>query len=63
MSPIATIYQEPKEARPYLSARHDREDGPACETLFLKDPDDAAKTVVFYAFKNSSPSLFEEAYL
>ncbi len=62
MSPIVTTYQEPKEARPYLSARHDREDGPAFETLSLKDPD-TTKSVISYACKSSPPSLFEEARL
>ncbi|MDQ3964938.1 MAG: hypothetical protein M3246_00555 [Actinomycetota bacterium] len=48
MSPIATIYEKPKEARPYLSARHDRNDGPVLETLFLEVLD-AAKAAISYA--------------
>ena len=49
MSPTAAIYEEPKEAGSYHSARHDRDDGPVFETR------------PFYARKNLPPSLFEEA--
>jgi hypothetical protein len=37
VSLIAKIYEEPKEASPYLSARHARDDGPVLETLFLEE--------------------------
>lgn len=39
MSPIATIYEEPKETKPYRSARPEGDDGPVLETLFLEDLD------------------------
>ncbi len=35
MRQIATIYEEPKEAKPCLFARHDRSEGPVLGTLFL----------------------------
>ncbi len=48
MSLIAKIYEEPKEASPYLSARYARDDGPVLETLFLEVLD-AAKAAISYA--------------
>ena len=48
MSLIAKIHEEPKEAKPYLSARHARDDGPVLETLFLEFLD-VAKTAISYA--------------
>jgi hypothetical protein len=38
MRQIATIYEEPKEAKPCLFARHDRSEGPVLGTLFLRGP-------------------------
>ena len=37
MSPTTTIYENSKEARSYLFARHGRDGGPVFETLFLKE--------------------------
>jgi hypothetical protein len=48
VSLIAKIYEEPKEASPYLSARHARDDRPVLETLFLEVLD-AAKAAISYA--------------
>ena len=48
MRQIAAIYEEPKEAKPCLFARHDRSEGPVLGTLFLEDLD-AAKAVISYA--------------
>lgn len=39
MSSIATIYEEPKETKPYRSARPEGDDGPVLETFFLEDLD------------------------
>ena len=66
MSLIATIYEKPKEARPYPSARHECDDGPILETLFLEGLD--AKAAVSYetwrpfdARESQPPSLFDAA--
>ncbi len=48
MSLIAKIYEEPKEASPYLSAWHARDDRSVLETLFLEVLD-AAKAAISYA--------------
>lgn len=48
MSPIATIYEAPKEMKPYRSARPERDDGPVLETLFLEDLD-VTKSASSYA--------------
>ena len=48
MRPMATIYEEPREAKPCLFARHDRSKGPVLGTLFLEDLD-ATKAVISYA--------------
>ena len=37
MSLITTIYEQSKEARSYLSARHGRDGGPIFETLFVEE--------------------------
>jgi hypothetical protein len=48
VSPIATIYEEPEETKPYRSTRPERDDGPVLETLFLEDLD-ATKSASSYA--------------
>ncbi len=47
MSLIAKIYEELKEASPYLSARHTCDDGPVLETLFLEVLDAATATISY----------------
>lgn len=48
MSWTATIYEEPQETKPYLSARPERDDGPMLETLLLEDLD-VTKSASCYA--------------
>ena len=48
MSWTATIYEEPQETKPYLSARLDRDDGPVLGTLLLEDLD-VTKSASCYA--------------
>ena len=59
MSPIATIYEEPK---PYFSAWHDRDDGRIFETLFLKNLD-AAKAAISYVRWHSAGNDPEDILL